>query len=248
MSALPILDTSLLLALRIQTAATSAMAMGIILIIVLAIFAIVWTNKQKEARRLELRTLAEAWGGDFDGRNDSGMENRFAQLECLRNGDRRYAYNVIEAPRGNRSICAFDYHYTTTSTDSKGRTQTHHHHFSCLVLETDWQLKELTIRKEGFFDKVADWFGGGDIDFESAQFSRAFHVKAKDRRWAFDVIHQRTMEMLMQAPRFSIELDGHYASAWRASRFSPEDFEYALLLLEGILDGIPDDVREAGGG
>jgi hypothetical protein len=245
---LPALTRPLVLAVRFETAASGVMVVGIILIIAIAILAIVWTNKQKEARRQELRALAESWCGDFDARNDAGMERRFAQLECLRNGDRRYAYNVIEAPRGNRSICAFDYHYTTTSTDSKGRRQTHHHHFSCLVLETDWMLKELKIRKEGFFDKVADWFGGGDIDFESAHFSRTFHVKSKDRRWAFDVIHQKTMEMLLQAPRFSIELDGHYASAWRGSRFSPEDFEYALLLLEGILDGIPDDVREAGGG
>ena len=62
---------------------------------------------------------------------------------------------------------------------------------------------------------MGEFFGFDDIDFESDEFSREFCVKAADRRWAFDVIHQATMEFLLAAPRFTIELAGPRVMAYR---------------------------------
>ena len=104
-------------------------------------------------------------------------------------------------------------------------------------------LKTLSIRAENFFDKVKGTFGFDDIDFESAEFSRKFWVTAKDKRWAYDVIHQETMELLLKAPRFALEFEGPHALARRAKRFKPFEFDQAIELLWGVLDRIPADLR-----
>jgi len=113
----------------------------------------------------------------------------------------------MEGTWSDRHLLAFDYHYETHSTDSKGHRRTNHHHFSAVILASALPLKPLFIRAEGFFDKLTEFVGFDDIDFESAEFSRKFYVKAKDRRWAYDVIHARTMEFLLSMPRFTIQFD-----------------------------------------
>ena len=104
-------------------------------------------------------------------------------------------------------------------------------------------LKPLFVRGENLWDKMTSAFGFDDIDFESAEFSRKFFVKSPDRKWAYDVIHQETMELLIRAPRFSLEFAGPHAMAWRSSRFAPANFEYALALLDGVLRRIPTDIQ-----
>ena len=144
---------------------------------------------------------------------------------------------------GQRVTCGFDYHYETHSTNSKGQRQTHHHYFSALVVDAGLPLKPLFIRPEGFFDKVTEFVGFEDIDFESAEFSQKFYVKAPDRRWAYDVLHQKTMELMLAYPRFHIEFQGTQVIAYHDNRtFSLGEFSSALKVVTGILDYLPESV------
>jgi hypothetical protein len=137
----------------------------------------------------------------------------------------------------------FDYHYETHSTDSKGRRQTHHHYFSAVIVNSKIPLKPLMIRPEGVFDKLKDFFGYNDIDFESAEFSKKFHVSAKDERWAYDVLHARAIEFLMGRTRYSIEFDRHHIIAWMGGRvFAAESFEDSANVVIGLLELLPDHV------
>ncbi|MCK4626760.1 MAG: hypothetical protein KAV00_15725, partial [Phycisphaerae bacterium] len=102
--------------------------------------------------------------------------------------------------------------------------------------------KPLYIRREGFFDKIGQFFGFDDIDFESAEFSRKFYVKSPDKRWAYDVIHTRTMEHLLASANFSIRFDRAHVIAWRSRTNKPADFEAAAELISGILDRLPEYV------
>ena len=189
------------------------------------------------------RQALEAWAARAgfvrrDGK-DEGLERRFPLFACLREGSDRYGKNLMEGDRGGRRVCAFDYHYVTHSTDSKGRRQTHHHNFSAVVVDTGLPLRGLLLRPEGFFDRFTEFFGFDDIDFEHAAFSRKFFVKAKDRRWAFDVLHQATIDHIMDSPVFTVEMAGPWVMARRTTRFAPEDFSASLALVEGILDRLP---------
>jgi len=173
----------------------------------------------------------------------SSLANQFPAFKALHTGSKRYAYNVMIGQTGERGIWAFDYHYETYSTDSKGNRTTHHHHFSCVVVDSGMYLKPLTIRAENFLDKMKGAFGFDDIDFESAEFSRKFWVTAEDKRWAYDVVHQGTMEFLLKGPRFALHLDGPYVAALRGNIFKPFEFDQALDLMRGVLERIPADIQ-----
>ncbi len=195
---------------------------------------------QGAKRRKELAGWASMRGLTFRPERDGGFDERYPAFGCLRRGYSRFAHNVAEGDWNGRRVVAFDYRYVTGA--GKNR-QTHR--FSAVVLHSDVRLKPLRIRPENVFDRVTEFFGIDDIDFESAEFSRAFHVKAGDKRWAYDVLHQRTMEYLLTMPHFSIQFDDRCAIAWRNRRFGVETFESAIGVVEGILDRLPEYVVRA---
>jgi len=197
-----------------------------------------------EKRREQLSRWAASRGLSFDAAKDSSMEDRYPGFACLREGDDRYAYDIMQGAdqKQTRSICAFDYHYETYSTDSKGNRQTHHYHFSAIVVDTGLPLRPLSIRSETFFDKIGEFLGHEDINLESAEFNRRFHVTSPDRRWAFDVLPQPTMEFLLESPRFALEIQNGCVLAYTKSTFSADEFESALGVVCGFLDRIPPSV------
>lgn len=195
-------------------------------------------------RRMELRDWATAHGLSFQGANDPSLEHRYPFFSCLTKGDGRYAKNIMDGVCRRWPLCAFDYHYETHSTDSKGNRQTYHHEFSAVIITTNVPLKPLSIRGETWLDKVGAFFGHDDINFESAQFSREFCVASPDRRWAFDVLSQESMEFLLAAPRFTLEFGGLFVIAYRDNVFSVDEFQSAIDVAIGLLDRIPKSVLE----
>jgi hypothetical protein len=195
-------------------------------------------------KEMERRRILGAWAGEqgftFRFERDGAIEQRFPLFTAFRKGSNRYGYNVMEGSRNGRPVCCFDHHHETYSTDSKGRRTTHHHHASAVLLHAGHPLKSLFVRPEGFFDSITALAGFDDIDFELGEFSRAFYVKAPERRWAFDVLHQATMEFLLHAPRFHLEMEGPWLLVRRERRFSPEEFRQALDVGEGVLDRLPE--------
>ena len=103
-------------------------------------------------------------------------------------------------------------------------------------------LEPLFIRPENFFDKLTEFIGFNDIDFESAEFSKKFYVKSPDKKWAYDIIHPRMMEFLLASPMFSIQFDLLSVIVYRDNTFSPADFDAAADLVNGIFERIPDYV------
>lgn len=212
----------------------------VLVFVALAIGLMVFAHYQHVRRRNELAAEAARLGWTFVADKNRELGQQFADLRCLNKGSNRYAFNLMYGKCAGRAACGFDYHYETYSTDSKGNRQTHHHYFSVAMIETDLPLKPLLIRTEGFFDRVGEFFGMDDIDFESAQFSREFHVSSPDRKWAFDVIHQATMEFLLDAPRFTIELHGPRVFVYRNNRFQPTEFEPACRVATGLIERLPN--------
>ena len=223
--------------------------MGYFILIIVGIIAIiivgvVLQRKKSEGRKKELAGWAFSKGLNFSPARDAGINNRYS-FKCLQRGENRYGYNIVEGNIGNRPACAFDYHYETHHTDSKGNRQTQHHYFSAIVVDANLPLKPLFIRNERLFDKLAEFIGFDDIDFESAEFSKKFYVKSPDKKWAYDVLHQATMEFMLSAPRFDIEFGGRQVIAYRNNTFKAVEFEEALNLVNGILDRLPESlIRE----
>lgn len=193
-------------------------------------------------RKKELEAWAAQRGYTIDWGRDGSVEDAFPELGCLREGDDRYGYEFIRGQWEGRAFNGFSYHYETSTTDSKGETQTTDHYFSVAYLESEVPLQSLLIRSEGIFDKVATFFGKEDINFESAEFSKKFYVTTENRKWAYDVIHTRTMEFLLGAPRFTLQMSGNRFFAIRNELFKPADYDAAAGVLAGVLDNLPEYV------
>ncbi len=215
-------------------------ALFLVAIIGVFILIAVFGWMQAEQRRKALAAWAQTRGLAFRPGKEWGWDSAYPSFACLRQGSNRYAYNIMEGQRSGRLCRAFDYHYETHSTDSKGHRQTHHHRFSAVILASPVPLKPLVIRPEGFFDRVKEFFGAGDIDFESAEFSRRFYVHSPDRRWAYDVLHPRAIEFLLAAPVFVLQFDAAQVIASRNKVFEPAEFDQGLQVIEGLLDRMPE--------
>jgi len=207
----------------------------IILFVAFIIAVVVFSSMAAAKRRKELGAWAAGRGLTFDSSTHHGMDDQFPEFPCLRQGSSRYAYNVISGTWGERPILAFDYHYVTGS--GKHR---HTHRFSAVILRSPVPLKPLLIRPESFLDKFAEFVGFDDIDFESAEFSSRFYVKSPDRKWAYDVLHARAMEMLLGSDTFTIQFDWQHAMAYRSGTFKPAEFESATEVVAGLLDLLPE--------
>ena len=175
-----------------------------LLIIAGAIYSAIAARKRRE----ELFELATRLGLDFRREDDYELADRFGFLDKLAQGSNRYAFNILSGSYRQNQVLVFDYHYETHSTDSKGRRQTHHHYFSFFILLLPVSFPELKITREGLLSKIAQALGYDDIDFESAEFSRAFCVRSKDRKFAYDVCNAQMIEYLLANRDLSLEVEG----------------------------------------
>jgi hypothetical protein len=206
------------------------------LIVVAAIFGQIAARKRRDAMLM----LAAGLGLRFEPSKDHVLARKYQFLDKLRQGDNRYAFNILSGKYQSHDVMAFDYHYETHSTDSKGNRQTHHHYFSFFLLLMPIGFPEMTIAREGFFSKVAQALGYDDIDFESHEFSRKFCVRSKDKKFAYDVCNARMMEYLLANDDLTIEIEGPALAISFDRRLSPEQIEPNLNRLIAVRSLLPD--------
>jgi len=221
---------------------------AILVIVFLVVFgAIAYLSYLAKKKREEaFRGLARRLGGRFYPKDHFGLAARYEpHFPTLRQGSSRYAYNVIDGALDGRRMHVFDYHHETYSTDSKGNRTTHHHHRTFVCLQHDADLGRMEVRPEHFFDKIGAVFGFDDIDFESEEFSRKYHVKADDRKLAYDVFHPKMIEYFLPLGSFKVTTSGSLALFRRgSSRMSIEEIERTLLEADGFLDRLPRYLRK----
>jgi hypothetical protein len=211
-----------------------------ILFAVLVIAAAIYGALAAKRRREEMAALAARLGLAFSPEKDRGLASQFGFLDKLAQGSNRYAFNVLSGEYQQHPVLVFDYHYETHSTNSKGHRQTHHHHFSFFILLLPRSFPELTIVREGVFSKLAQAFGYDDIDFESAEFSRTFCVRSKDKRFAYDVCNGQMMEYLLANRDLNLEIEDRALALAFGTRLSAAAIESNLNRLLVIRSHLPD--------
>jgi hypothetical protein len=81
--------------------------------------------------------------------------------------------------------------------------------------------------------------GFGDIDFESIEFSKAFCVRSRDRKFAYDICHTRMMEYLLAHRDLSLEIEGHCVALSFPRRLDIEEIPGRLRQLVEIRNLFP---------
>ena len=211
-------------------------ALIIALVIAVAVLGHLWEKKRREA----FAALAQRLGLQFAPGRDTTIPLRYGFLDALRQGSNRYAFNILYGQCQQFPVIVFDYHYETHSTNSKGQRQTHHHYFSFFILEQARDFPELRIYPEGVWQKLGQMLGFDDIDFESIEFSRAFCVRSKDRKFAYAICHTRMMEYLLAHRDLSLEIEHTAVALSFNKRLKPEEVPERLNQLIQIVNLFPE--------
>lgn len=203
---------------------------------------------QEKKRREALARLAGELGWRFDPSKDWSHDEEYAHFEVFRRGHGRCAFNTLTgALDWDGRACPAkmgDFRYKVTSGSGKSR-RTRTYRFSYLIVHLPFRhAPSLLVRREGVFDKVAGAFGWDDIDFESAEFSRRFHVNSTDKRFAYDMVHPRMMEFLLEGEPPTIDLEhGRCCLCDGRRRWSDEEFRGTLDWARRFLELWPDHVK-----
>lgn len=208
------------------------------LIVLLALAAFgVYSWRQDQKRREALMAWAASRRWRFMRHGVEGLRSSYPGVKLFDRGHSRSNGNAVNGELEGHPVLCLDYKYVTGS--GKNRST---HRFGVVILETGFPAIPLQIRRENPLDKVGEFFGKDDIDFESAEFSRRFHVTSADHRWAYDIIHARTMEYLMDAPPVAIEFGFGEIAIYRSGRNAPADHETCLVVARKLLEMVPDYV------
>ena len=206
------------------------------IVIALAVYGS-WAARQ---RTLAMQQVANSLGMAFFDTQDASLDERYSFLNKLCQGSNRYAYNIISGTFQDHPVVAFDYHYETYSRDSKGNRETDHHYFSFFILTFQQSFPELVICQESWFSPLAQFFGFDDINFESAEFSRTFHVRSPEKRFAYDICHAQMIEYLLANKDLNIEIEHHCLTLFFDSCLDPNHIPYNFGRLVAIREMFPD--------
>jgi hypothetical protein len=218
--------------------------LGIVVAVLIGIAVVagsIWSAARTRKRQQELFALAVRLGLDFNPGNNPVLPIEFGFINQLNQGDNRTAFNVLSGTLNGRNVVAFDYHYETHSTDGKGNRHTTHHYLSVAVMRLEAEFPKLTIAHEGLLSKIAQAFGYADIDFESAEFSRAFCVRSPDKKFAYDVCNAQMIEYLLAHRDIHMTIEVHaLALLSGAAQLPVAQIEQNLQRLLEIRSRMPD--------
>jgi hypothetical protein len=211
-----------------------------VIFLALIVILIISACMEEKARRQRLAAYAALENLHFSPARQDDPEDQYPGLVFFQRGNHRYAENFLIGKRGDYALIAFDYHFTTGS--GKNRTR---HHYAVVILRPPFLLTAMIIRPEGLWDRLTAAFGWDDIDFESAEFSRRFHVSSEDRRWAYDVLTPLTIEFLMGRGTPVIHMNLLHLMIPATGALEPDKIREAVITGAGLLDRIPEFAREA---
>jgi hypothetical protein len=162
----------------------------------------------------------------------------------LSRGDGRGTENVMWGTWQGIPVTEFDYWFYEESTDSQGRTTRSYSRFSCAVTEIRAACSPLTLARENLLTRLADHVGLHDIEFESEAFNRAFNVKARERKFANDLVDARMMQWLLGVDdRFQFEVAGSWILVF-TRRLRPTELVPLLGTAQQFREHVPRVVFE----
>jgi hypothetical protein len=215
---------------------------GIAVVVLVGVLA----YRAEKKRRELLQRVAAARGWHYT-RRDDGWAHHF-EGSPFGNGHNRQAHNILTGTHDGRDFVGFDfvYHTTETSTNAQGHTSSREvsHWYSVLALRAVPGLPRLEVSPEGFFGRALGKLTNRDIELESEEFNRAFTVTCPERRFAYDILHPRLMEQLLLTRDVGWKIEQGWILAVEPGRHDIAALDRRLAVIDGVLDAVPDFVRQ----
>ncbi len=216
------------------------LAVAIIVLVAGIVALAVYLNHQAVQRRIAaLSGLAASKGWTYSRQDPYGLPSRWDGTP-FDSGYARRAEHVLTGEIRGRPLVAFDYQYKEDSAGSDGKRHTSTYQFGVCVVRMPGVLPEVHVSPEGFLSRVGKAFGGQDIELESEDFNRAYRVRCDHPKLASDVLHPRTMEMLLRCdPRLQFRFWGHDVICWGNGRQSPGEILVRAEVMSRLVEGVP---------
>jgi hypothetical protein len=160
-------------------------------------------------------------------------------------GDGRAAENVMWREPGDGHVYrVFDFSYYDEYKDERGNVEKIYHRSSCAMALVGSAWPDITIVREGLFDKVLTKLAGDDIAFESEEFNRLFAVRCRDRRFASALIDAQMLDFLLSTKgELNFELKGRWLLVW-TDPINPKLMPGLLAVAEKFVNHIAPVVWE----
>lgn len=224
----------------------AAFVVGIWLLIVLGALAItalvisvVYAQKSSRLRLAIWTAAADARGWNFFAEDTQKRHKSLAEFGPFARGRRAGVSDIVQGKADGRPFEIFRYQYTV----SHGKSSTTYLHRIGWI-ETPVRGPNLTISGEHGGHKILKVFGGEDINTESDEFSRRFWVKCDNRRWAYDILHPRMTQWLLDVGgrKWNWEWRGDKLMVWDMGHLKLEDWDLILPLLTRFVALVPRHV------
>lgn len=198
-------------------------------------------------RREAFRALATRLGLAYEPRPRDNLARRHRSLDACSGGSNPRTLNLLTGTYKGRQMTCFDF----LATVQRGK-QTSNITRGVMLTPVPPNFPRVSIVPEHFGHKLIDALGMEDIDFESTEFSDAYWVTSKDRRFAYDLVHPRMMEFLLDARKTRWEIRDGLLCHWHEGALKPAQIEAGLDRLVRFLDNVPrhllsDAAARAGG-
>ena len=174
-------------------------------------FVIAAHKERRKKQAAAMSATARELGLEFSESANSRLAGMVRHLDSLdvEKGRDRYALNVVQGSFDGHPVAVFDYHYATSGDWWWPPDWIIHNYLSIILVDLEREFPELIIGPEGggLFKRIAEALGGGDIDFESHEFSEQFDVRSNDKKFAYDFCNARMIEYLLENRGTSLEVD-----------------------------------------
>jgi hypothetical protein len=153
-------------------------------------------------------------------------------------GRNRRACSVVSGEHRGRKLRAFEYAYDSGGGESAQRVC-----HTVVVVNLPGASPTLEVTLEHARRQLPGPVGVHDLELGSERFNVRFRVRTDDDRFAYDVLHPRTMEWMLDDPRataFSVRFDGAALICWEPGAL---DVGRLLAMIDYAcdhLDRVPD--------
>ncbi|HEY3760907.1 MAG TPA: hypothetical protein VGN23_04105 [Verrucomicrobiae bacterium] len=169
-----------------------------------------------------LRALAKKLQLNFSSNVDFEAPKRWAFISWMNRGTVPTTYNTFHGYYQDCLVTFFDYSFAAGSA---------RYYWSTYILELKANFPDLLISHETMESRIVEALGQNHLAFESAEFSHKFRVRCADKKFAYEICHQKMMEFLLANQDLTIEIKGGAIALLFEVWLKPEKVEHNLARL-----------------
>lgn len=206
---------------------------GVLLVATAVVGWLAW--KAEQQRRAVFRAWADRRGFTYRHEHEPAVRKEYGFLDRLQIGHSRRGYHVLRGTWNGRTAAAFHFRYTVGSGKHQQTFQ-----LGVALLHLERAFPEFLLGPETVLHRFSEFFGLGDIDFESVEFSDAFQVRCRDKKFAYDFCHTGMMEYLLARRGTCLEQEHGVLALLRDGGLKPEQLDEMFTTLDEVRALMPE--------